>query len=413
MPSKKTVPLGTVADEITVGYVGPMASEYVDEGVPFLRSLNVNPYKFNPNEIKYISPGFHQKIQKSRLTPGDVAVVRTGNPGTACVIPDSLPDANCSDLVVIRCGDKLDPDFVSYYINSVTHSHVRNQAVGAIQKHFNIGSAKELPFPSINRSDQEGAVSILVKIDAKIDLNNRIKQELEGLAKLLYDYWFVQFDFPISAEQAAAMGDPTLEGKPYRQSGGKMVYNETLKREIPEGWEGAEVVDVLAKQAKTNKIPSSEILVKGDTPVVDQSSDFIRGFTNDPSAIITDLPKILFGDHTRVLKFVDFKFARGADGTQLITSNDTRLPPILFYHQLMDFDLSNYGYARHFKFLKEQKVFLPSEAISQRFENEAGIYFELLANHRAQNQHLAELRDWLLPMLMNGQVTVGEEPVVG
>ena len=140
MPSKTTVPLGSVADEITVGYVGPMASEYVDEGVPFLRSLNVRPFRFDPNEIKYISSEFHQKIRKSRLNPGDVAVVGTGIPVSACVIPESLLETNYSDLVVIRCGEKLDPNFVSFYVNSVTPSHVRNQAVGAIQKHFNVGS---------------------------------------------------------------------------------------------------------------------------------------------------------------------------------------------------------------------------------------------------------------------------------
>ena len=73
-------------------------------------------------------------------------------------------------------------------------------------------------------------------LDDKIELNNRINDELEGMAKLLYDYWFVQFDFPITAAQAATMGKPRLEGKPYRASGGKMIYNETLKREIPANW---------------------------------------------------------------------------------------------------------------------------------------------------------------------------------
>lgn len=142
-----------------MGYVGPMAKEYVEVGIPFLRSLNIKPFKFDPSELKFISPDFHKKIRKSALKPGDVAVVRTGNPGISCVIPESLPDANCSDLVVIRPGKNLDPYFVSYYINSITKSHIKGQLVGAIQQHFNIGAAKEIHFPIITRTEQQKLVA--------------------------------------------------------------------------------------------------------------------------------------------------------------------------------------------------------------------------------------------------------------
>ncbi len=91
---------------------------------------------------------------------------------------------------------------------------------------------------------QSQVEKVLGEIDDKIELNNRINVELEGMAKLLYDYWFVQFDFPITAAQAAAMGKPRLDGKPYRASGGKMIYNEVLKREIPKGWEETALSDI-------------------------------------------------------------------------------------------------------------------------------------------------------------------------
>ena len=90
----------------------------------------------------------------------------------------------------------------------------------------------QLPSPR----EQAAIAKLLSALDAKIELNNRINEELEGMAKLLYDYWFVQFDFPITAAQAAAMGNPKLKGQPYRASGGKMLYNPALKRDIPEGW---------------------------------------------------------------------------------------------------------------------------------------------------------------------------------
>ena len=94
MPSNDNWPevrLGDIADEITVGWVGPMTEEYRESGVPFLRSLNVKPFRIDRTDIRYISSDFHARIAKSRLRPGDVVIVRTGNPGTAAVIPEWLP----------------------------------------------------------------------------------------------------------------------------------------------------------------------------------------------------------------------------------------------------------------------------------------------------------------------------------
>ena len=96
---------------------------------------------------------------------------------------------------------------------------------------------------------QKSIAKVLSDLDAKIELNNRINRELEAMAKTLYDYWFVQFDFPMTKEQAEGIGKPAAAGKPYKSSGGKMVYNSELKREIPEGWE----VKTLAKWIKNDK----------------------------------------------------------------------------------------------------------------------------------------------------------------
>lgn len=99
---RDVVALEEVAREVTVGHVGPMSSEYVPNGIPFLRSTNIKPYRVDNQDIRYISTRFHERLSKSSLTPGDVVVVRTGAPGTAAVIPASLPVANCADLVIIR-----------------------------------------------------------------------------------------------------------------------------------------------------------------------------------------------------------------------------------------------------------------------------------------------------------------------
>jgi type I restriction enzyme S subunit len=247
------------------------------------------------------------------------------------------------------------------------------------------------------KETQEIIGKILSDLDTKIELNNKINAELEAMAKTLYDYWFVQFDFP------------DINGKPYKTSGGKMVWNEELKREIPEGWEVKRVEDVLTKETSFKKIPSSEYQDKGSVPIIDQSTDFIAGFTNDNNfKIDCKTPRIVFGDHTRILKLINFDFARGADGTQVLLSNNKRNPQHLFYYSLLKIDLSNYGYARHFKFLKDSKIILPEEIIAHKFERIVSDFYKKIKSNIFQNQELASLRDWLLPMLMNGQVIVGE-----
>jgi len=105
--------LHSICREITVGYVGPMAREYTDSGVTFLRSQNILPFQVSLDTALFISPEFHAKIAKSRLRSGDVAVVRTGYPGTAAVIPQSLPESNCADLVIVRPGPEVEAQFLA------------------------------------------------------------------------------------------------------------------------------------------------------------------------------------------------------------------------------------------------------------------------------------------------------------
>jgi type I restriction enzyme S subunit len=162
--------LEVIADEVTVGYVGTMASEYVESGVPFLRSLNIEQFRVNQNDIKFISPDFHQRIKKSALKPGDVAIVRTGKPGTCAVVPDWLIDANCSDLVVVRCGKRIRPRFLCYWVNSVATHHIDSHTVGAVQQHFNVGAAKKMKVAVPSLPVQDEVIAVLGSLDDRITL---------------------------------------------------------------------------------------------------------------------------------------------------------------------------------------------------------------------------------------------------
>ena len=302
-----------------------------------------------------------------------------------------------SEFIVLRKTPNTDPMFIYYLAISPTF---RKRAISCMEgtsgrKRVSEKTLKyfELNFPPIE--NQKQIAKVLSDLDTKIELNNKINTELEAMAKLIYDYWFVQFDFPDE------------NGKPYKSSGGKMVYNEELKREIPEGWGFDIIGNLLAKEQLGGKTLSSEYLVSGSIPIIDQSTNFICGYTDDKAKrIVTKVPRIVFGDHTRILKLINFDFARGADGTQVLLSKEERVPQHFFYHSLLKIDLSNYGYARHFKFLKDTKTIMPSIDIANQFEEKAKVWYDMVWANKRQNQKLAELRDWLLPMLMNGQVRV-------
>jgi type I restriction enzyme S subunit len=137
--------LASLCREITVGHVGPMKTEYKESGVPFLRSQNIRPFEISMDNAMFIDAAFHRALKKSQLRPGDLAIVRTGYPGTAAVIPPELPDSNCSDLVIVRPSKEVNPHFLAAFFNSAFGKQlVLGKIVGAAQKHFNITAAKEV-----------------------------------------------------------------------------------------------------------------------------------------------------------------------------------------------------------------------------------------------------------------------------
>lgn len=187
--------LGELCHEITVGFVGTMTNEYIENGIPFLRSKNIDEYDVKWDDMKYVSSEFHKKLSKSALKPGDVAIVRTGKPGTTCVIPNDLCESNCSDIVIARVNNALlCPHYLSYFMNAMAHGQVNAHIVGAVQQHFNVSSAKKLEIPLPSRVKQTQIVQILKTLDDKLKLNRQINQSLEQMAQTLFKSWFVDFD---------------------------------------------------------------------------------------------------------------------------------------------------------------------------------------------------------------------------
>jgi type I restriction enzyme S subunit len=180
------IPLKYVAQSVSVGIVITPANWYVDEGgVPALRGLNVKPGRIDSSDIVQISYEGHRENMKSRLSAGDVVVVRTGQAGAAVVVPAELDGSNCVDLLIIRPGRKVDPSFLAHYLNSFyAQDKITEHSVGSIQSHFNVGSMKNLDFPNLDLAEQQRRASRLKDAIGEIDLlNSQLGTQLDLLAE--------------------------------------------------------------------------------------------------------------------------------------------------------------------------------------------------------------------------------------
>ena len=218
--------------------------------------------------------------------------------------------------------------------------------------------------------------------DDLIENNQKQIKLLEEAAQRLYKEWFVDLRFP----------------------GYENIKNVDG---VPEGWKLESVGSVIKTVPRTVQIKTKDYLREGTIPIIDQSREFIAGYTNLEDAIVSsEAPVIVFGDHTRILKYIQFPFAKGADGTQLIISNTELMPAPLLYLSLLSVDLSNYHYARHFKYLKEEMIIIPSQEIADTFNNIVEPLFKRVQVLRDINRNCEQARDRLLPKLMNGEIEV-------
>ena len=394
--------LEQIADEVTVGYVGPMASEYVESGIPFLRSLNIEMFGVNKNDLKYVTPEFHQRIKKSKLQPGDVAIVRTGKPGTCAVIPDWLQDANCSDLVIVRCGKEIRPHFLCYWINTAATHHIESHTVGAVQQHFNVGAAKtmKVAVPSLALQDQ--VVEILGGIDDRIALLRETNTTLEAIAQALFKSWFVDFD-PVRAKQEGrepeGMDADTASLFPdsFEESGLGLV---------PKGWPIGILQDLLVLQRGFD-LPSSD-RIPGKFPIIAAS-----GPSGTHTITMAKGPGVITG-RSGVLGRV---FLELEDywplNTALWIKEFRATTPCYAYELLRLLDLSSFNAGSAVPTLNRNhihslKYMIPDMRIVEFYEGIAIKLHQRVKANQQQAQTLADLRDTLLPRLISGQLRLPE-----
>lgn len=322
-----------------------------------------------------------------------------------------------SDVLTFVVKETFESKYVYYSLfQDVFFEHMMIGSKGTKMPRGDKNQILEFEIPNFTISTQQKIASVLSALDDKIELNNNINAELEQMAKTLYDYWFVQFDFP------------NKEGKPYKSSGGKMKYNNILKREIPEGWEVMKLDEIIEVKDGTHDSPkyinengyslvTSKNLKKTgiDFSETNKISKIDFDLVNQRSKVDTgDILFSMIGSIGTIYKVEETVIEFAIKNVALFKTSQNLELKNFIYQYLHSYDMQRYlpnvisGSIQKFVGLGSLRniPILFDLGIINLFNKESKSLFEKMNNIVQQNKELASLRDWLLPMLMNGQVKV-------
>ncbi len=414
----KTIKLKKIANVIT-GF--PFKGEqYSDEGIRTVRGENVTEGKLRWDTVKCWNHKF-DKEKEYLLKRDDVVIGMDGSKvgkNKARIKENDLPLLLAQRVACVRSLKENDQVFLYYLINNPKfEKYVFRTQTGSSVPHISKSQIEEFEIPEIDIITQKKIAKVLSDLDAKIEINNRINSELEAMAKTLYDYWFVQFDFP------------DANGTPYKSSGGKMVWNAELKREIPEGWEVKPISKVIEVKDGTHDSPkpkttgyplitSKNLKVEGldfENANLISEEDYLS--VNKRSQVETgDILFSMIGNIGTIYKIEEKEINFAIKNVALYKTSQKEEYKNFIYMFLKSIDMDRYmknvisGSIQKFIGLSSLRntPFFINETYIEKYEIRTKSIFAQLENLKLENQELASLRDWLLPMLMNGQVSVGD-----
>ena len=392
-------------------------------GYRLITSKNITGDGINISDAYFISEQDYFEINKrSKVYQWDILFSMIGTVGNLYLEENSDIDYAIKNIGVFSCRDEFKAKWLFYYLQSpMARNHIKRFLNGAVQKFLSLKQLRDFPILPFEK-DKISIVEILSALDKKIALNKQINARLEEMAKTLYDYWFVQFDFP------------DANGKPYKSSGGEMVFDETLKREIPKGWAvkslGTHITIKRGISYKSNEIKDTGI------PFINLNSFYLDGkFKFEGTKFFTGKTKnddfISSGD----LLIAVTDVTRNADiiGKAFILPDLFNNSPVMscdvakissselnnFYLERLFNSSSYHEYIKYFasgtlvlhldiKGISWFDTYIPPKILLDKFEDFCRDIHLRIVETEKQNYRLTQLRDFLLPMLMNGQVSVAE-----
>lgn len=360
-------------------------------GYKLITSKNITGDGINISDAYFISEQDYFEINKrSKVYQWDILFSMIGTVGNLYLEENSDIDYAIKNIGVFSCRDEFKAKWLFYYLQSpMAKNHIKRFLNGAVQKFLSLKQLRDFPILPFEK-DKISIVEILSALDKKIALNKQINARLEEMAKTLYDYWFVQFDFP------------DANGKPYKSSGGEMVFDETLKREIPKGWEVVTLKDFLTiKNGKDHKpLSDGKYTVYGSGGAIRCVDDYL--FEGESVLI----PRK--GTLNNVM-YIDEAF--WTVDTMFYTEMKQDFFAKYVFYSIKDIDFTKFNLGTGVpsmtsSILYSLKIIKPSNCSLKHFEDVVKPIFLKIANNEKQNHQLTQLRDFLLPMLMNGQVSV-------
>lgn len=366
--------------------------------------------------IRYVSDDVLRTWFRAELKPKDILFVNKGTPGRVCLVPDPITFCAAQDMIGLRAN----PNKVYYkYLFAILRSNyiqekIKNFHVGIAIPHFKKSDMDNLLIPVPEMSLQIKIGEIYCQISERIENNNKINLELESMAKTIYDYWFLQFEFP------------NVDGKPYKSSGGKMVWNKELKREIPDRWRNGTLEDlgeiIAGGTPSTNHpeyysengiawITPNDLSNSNDKYITHGERDISEIGLNNSSARLMPEGTVLLTSRAPIgyLGIAANEVCTN-QGFKSIVPNE-KFGSEFIYHTVenMIVYLKSLGTGSTFTEISKTvvasvKIAIPEESVVGKFEE---MVSGICAKHRIierENKELISLRDFLLPLLMNGQV---------
>lgn len=413
--------------EVCEVYDGPHATPKKTDNGPVYLGIDAitEDGMLDPSQFAHLSEEDYVKWTK-RVTPqeNDIVFSYEATLGRYAVIPKNFYGCLGRRLAIVRIiNDELNAKWLYYYFRSPEWtSFIKNQTVkGSTVDRISIEEFPEYTIPVISLEDQNKIVDVLDKIDRKIADNKKINDYLEEMAKALYNYWFVQFDFP------------NENGKSYKSSGGKMV--NANGHIIPEGWTFCKVQDIISNICTGLNPRDNFKLGTGDIKYITVKNlttngtlDFTGCDTIDESAraIVHNRSDIQIGDilfasiaplgRCYLIQSEPIDWDINESVFSIRANTDIVTPSFLYLYFMSDAFIkraTSSSTGSIFKGIRintllETELCVPPLSVILKFEERLASTFPLKSKNYEEIQRLSNLRDWLLPMLMNGQATIGD-----
>lgn len=390
-----------------------------DSGVPFITISNITGQnKLSFEDTMFVPESYYNGLNENKKAKkDDILYSVVGSFGKPVYVDFDKQMVFQRHIAILRPKRNVNARFIYYtMLNPQFYKLVDKLAIGCSQRTVTLDTLRNIEVNLPDKDIQDKMVGILSLIDEKIDINNNVNDNLEQQLMLLYDYWFTQFDFPDN------------DGNPYQTFGGKMVWNDTLKRNIPENWK---VQSVISNCLSSIIKPGVEIfntktyLATADVKGTSISTGTIVDYDGRESRanMQPSINSVWFAKMKNSIKHLYLnKEMQPIISSSILSTGFCGLQCNEISFEYIASYVSNAYFEIHKDMLAHGAtqeavnnddlagihIIIPEDTVLRAYHETTQAIYAQISKNVCENQELVKLRDWLLPMLMNGQATISD-----